>query len=544
MKKTVASILAALCVLVLLCSSVSAAYNNPNSPQDAICSEQKITDEEISKPASSETSADFLIRPSFGSDLPKTSDSLAKVSSEDCDHVFDRWGNIGGGNHSRRCRICGHTETEPHENSYGGCPKCDFGTFDYSFVNLSDTADMTVDELIKYMGEVFGETNLDFETNKRNSHFTLHRNFMNILASKYSYDSSGVIDRAECLSIDVYNPNALNGYFYVMDGIRICSTYEDIINSSKALGYKVSSRIDSTGNNQVYIDNGKEILAFYYDEDLAKYEPGSANIDRVKVVELYTCRDDFYSGSQHPAHDLSNLTLDNILGMEKEAGISKLCEMFGTDAIDADSNNAVLVNHAYGTEYLDGFSFTVKLKQQRGKYIFSEFDTDFKTDHADKKPKIISELPNVLTVAELDELLNEYGGNASSETCYYDDSYLPNGASCTHYVFTLDDYIVTYSVNNYLTYSDGMQELISEDELPYAKGSIVNVALREKFSPADVNSDGEVTLDDAVLTLKVAMNVDIGGETFIEQAADVVSDGGITLDDAIAVLKIAMNVVS
>lgn len=62
------------------------------------------------------------------------------------------------------------------------------------------------------------------------------------------------------------------------------------------------------------------------------------------------------------------------------------------------------------------------------------------------------------------------------------------------------------------------------------------------ISPGDVNGDGSVTLDDAILALKVAMNVDIGGETFIPEAADVISDGETTLDDAIAVLKLAMNV--
>ena len=59
----------------------------------------------------------------------------------------------------------------------------------------------------------------------------------------------------------------------------------------------------------------------------------------------------------------------------------------------------------------------------------------------------------------------------------------------------------------------------------------------------DVNGDCAVTLDDAILTLKFAMNVDLGDANFIERAADVSgNDGSITLDDAIAILKIAMNV--
>lgn len=58
-----------------------------------------------------------------------------------------------------------------------------------------------------------------------------------------------------------------------------------------------------------------------------------------------------------------------------------------------------------------------------------------------------------------------------------------------------------------------------------------------------MNGDGAVTLDDAILTLKFAMNVDLGDAEFIESAADVSGDdGAITLDDAITILKIAMNV--
>lgn len=65
----------------------------------------------------------------------------------------------------------------------------------------------------------------------------------------------------------------------------------------------------------------------------------------------------------------------------------------------------------------------------------------------------------------------------------------------------------------------------------------------DKTISGDVNDDGEVTLDDAILTLKFAMNVDLGDAEFIESAADVSGDdGSISLDDAITILKIAMNV--
>lgn len=57
-----------------------------------------------------------------------------------------------------------------------------------------------------------------------------------------------------------------------------------------------------------------------------------------------------------------------------------------------------------------------------------------------------------------------------------------------------------------------------------------------------INADGEITLDDAVLTLQKAMGVTITGKVFNESAADINSDGKIALDDAIEILKAAMKV--
>ena len=72
----------------------------------------------------------------------------------------------------------------------------------------------------------------------------------------------------------------------------------------------------------------------------------------------------------------------------------------------------------------------------------------------------------------------------------------------------------------------------------------VTVADPVPVNLGDVNGDGNVTLEDAVQTLKRAMNVDVGNEAFIEEAADVVADGKISLEDAIEILKMAMKVTS
>lgn len=69
------------------------------------------------------------------------------------------------------------------------------------------------------------------------------------------------------------------------------------------------------------------------------------------------------------------------------------------------------------------------------------------------------------------------------------------------------------------------------------------VLITPPYTMGDVNDSGDITLDDAILVLKKAMNVSFtAGEKFIEQAADIDGKGGITLDDAITVLKMAMNV--
>ena len=70
----------------------------------------------------------------------------------------------------------------------------------------------------------------------------------------------------------------------------------------------------------------------------------------------------------------------------------------------------------------------------------------------------------------------------------------------------------------------------------------VTLDISDAYTIADVNDDGEVTLDDAVLTLQKAMKVDMGSALFIAQAADVNGDGEISLDDAVEILKVAMKV--
>lgn len=71
----------------------------------------------------------------------------------------------------------------------------------------------------------------------------------------------------------------------------------------------------------------------------------------------------------------------------------------------------------------------------------------------------------------------------------------------------------------------------------------IRIELASEYLLGDADGNGKITLDDAILTLKYAMGVDLGKVVFIETAADVNgSDGKITLNDAVDILRLAMGV--
>lgn len=141
-------------------------------------------------------------------------------------------------------------------------------------------------------------------------------------------------------------------------------------------------------------------------------------------------------------------------------------------------------------------------------------------------PKTLEGMPSKITSGELEEMLSDK--NLPSRTVKSTDAM---GQTITYYEFLIDGNAYIYTMDGYnMNYPDSGEAVyyLSVEKRDYIIG--------------DVNADGKVTLDDAILALKRAMNVGLGNETFIEEAADVVTDGRITVDDAIAILKISMNV--
>ena len=198
--------------------------------------------------------------------------------NEECEHDFGKWkssssdGVDGKLYHHRVCKICGYVESEPHENRYGGCLVCGYGLFDFSSVNLSDTAGMTVAELWQYMADIFGEQNLESGGNiSSGNHFRVDFGTylgLNIEVRKFH---SGETDGAKYLDInmELWDPyeERLRGLFYVMDGIQMGDTCGHMLSEAKARGYEIKVRDTVFGNERTTIDDGKSIFEFTYHPD-------------------------------------------------------------------------------------------------------------------------------------------------------------------------------------------------------------------------------------------------------------------------------------
>lgn len=89
----------------------------------------------------------------------------------------------------------------------------------------------------------------------------------------------------------------------------------------------------------------------------------------------------------------------------------------------------------------------------------------------------------------------------------------------------------------------GIQVVIFSNDEPIELDKVtIKIYSKSDVMMGDVNGDGKVSLEDAISTLKFAMNVPVDSDVFNEKAADINGDDHISLEDAIAILKIAMNV--
>ena len=457
--------------------------------------------------------------------------------NEECEHDFGKWkssssdGVDGKLYHHRVCKICGYVESEPHENRYGGCSICGYGLFDFSSVNLSDTAGMTVAELWQYMADIFGEHNLEsgdnvYKDNQFEVDFPLFS--LNIGVRKFLH---GETDGAEYLDIDMelWDPweEELRGLFYVMDGIQMGDTCGHMLSEAKARGYEIKVRDTVFGNERTTIDDGKSIFEF-------TYHPDSPDI-YVEDGALYTCRE-CYIGD-HPQHDISDINIDGILGMEYNDGLAMLKEAFGADCVDTSRPGYVVVDR-YKSGAYDYFRLQFNIKQN----IFYSVDISGYKDHVNMKPTVISEMPKNMTVSEITKLTDELGAEVyvRDDTAFegYD---VPEGAQTIEYTFTLDKYEVEYYVQNYRHTFEargrGVEKLIPEDEWPDTIVAMSNVKLLDSALPfvlGDLNSSGgEPDVLDGVVMQRILASL----EPEIT-AADLNRDGIVNVADGVVMQRI------
>lgn len=105
-------------------------------------------------------------------------------------------------------------------------------------------------------------------------------------------------------------------------------------------------------------------------------------------------------------------------------------------------------------------------------------------------------MPSIITEQQLNEMLNDKSLNPQTEKIGYESGY-----SDVYYHFRTNGKEYIYIKSFFASY-------VPEFEGKY---SIVTVTKLD-FTPGDVNNDGEVTLDDAILTLQKAMKVSITAE--------------------------------
>ena len=84
--------------------------------------------------------------------------------------------------------------------------------------------------------------------------------------------------------------------------------------------------------------------------------------------------------------------------------------------------------------------------------------------------------------------------------------------------------------------NDEYEHVVQGYEDPYGEGRIVIVDSEEPLAPGDVNGDGSVDIEDALLAMRAALElVDLPDAGMA--AADVNGDGSVTLVDALIILR-------
>ena len=286
------------------------------------------------------------------------------------------------------------------------------------------------------------------------------------------------------------------------------------------------------------------------------------------TVHFYKCG--LCGGEYYEEHirsfttDYSSFVATDILNLPEEKALDILKKTFGEENVTIDNDSydpnyvGAFVNfrtdtvcatcdYALGPYYI---SITANIENGIVSNVYLNSGARYNA------PMLSRELPHSLTTTELTEIGKlgkaEYGGKTFTVTYtekdashYYAGEDI-EGAKSWEYLFECDEYVGVYSFTN-IEYKFDLEtgkpnyytiDLAEEEKS--VTGYVVQAI--QKYTPGDVNNDGKVTLDDAILTLKKTMNVDVSSATFIAEAAEVTGDNRLTLDDAIGVLKLAMKV--
>lgn len=449
------------------------------------------------------------------------------------------------------------------------------GDYDYSYVDLSDTTNMTFDEAVNYLSEIYGEPSSvsDDYVKFSDGHYN------NVRIYRFSYRN---VDRPNYIEMSANTSRHTNEEDYqpkVLGNIRLAMTYGQIMDICNQCGYKYdivydpfiyeetgyasiepgvmpmeaadmpseSSKMVTYWLKEMRIGNGSNAIRFYFryhkyykdsdgnehSEDLTEEE---INSQRIYEMKFYGCQDDAYS-NDHPEHDYSYVKLEDFLGLSSSDGYNKMCELFGAETVSKGSRS-ISVEHDIGEGHKDGFYFSAYYDDKDTIYLISL--VSFDAYHLSLKPQLTDSMPAALTVHELKELAVDLNAEISEDDRKGTTDL--EGAKSISYIFSLDDIIVTYTYENYKRAVKGY-EITPEDELDNCLVPISQLERIKKYTLYDANDDGDITLDDAIVTLKAAMNVSESSDSLIDEAADANGDGEITLDDAIKILKVAMNVI-
>ena len=116
-----------------------------------------------------------------------------------------------------------------------------------------------------------------------------------------------------------------------------------------------------------------------------------------------------------------------------DEGTARLKEAFGEECVEVSDSDRVIVDRREVPGYCDFVFLQFYAKKVGSKYIFNSISAGGFSDHVDMKPNIISDMPNTMTVQEINKLAEEMGATIyeQDDTLYFQD--VPEGSKTIIY---------------------------------------------------------------------------------------------------------------